>query len=162
MLELDDVMQVTYLESFLEIDRFTPQGPESFLAWVRRIAQNNLRDAIKALEREKRPPPERRVESPGGEDSYVALYGLLGATSTTPSRVAARQEAKSILEAAIKELPPDYARVIRLYDLESRSGPEVAAAMGRSRGAIALLLIRAHDRLRERLGSATKFFSSGT
>jgi len=162
VLDPEDVMQVTYVEAFLQIDRFTPQGPGSFPAWLRRIAQNNLRDAIKALEREKRQPPGKRVESPGSEDSFVALHELLGATSTTPSRVVAGEEIKGVLEAAIAKLPPNYARVIRLYDLEGKSGPEVAAAMGRSRGAVVLLRIRAHDRLRELLGSATKFFSSGT
>jgi len=91
----------------------------------------------------------------------VALYEYLGATSSTPSRVVARQEAKTILQRAIKELPPDYAEVVRLHDLEGHSGPEVAAAMDRSRGAIFMLLTRAHDRPRETLGSESRFFSHG-
>lgn len=160
-LDPDDVMQVTYVEAFLRIEQFKPRGPDSFLAWLRQIAQNNLRDAIKAMEREKRPPPDKRVQPPSGEDSFVALYELLGATSTTPSRVVAGQEAQALLESALEELPPDYATVVRLHDLEGRTGPEVAAAMGRSRGAIFMLLARAHDQLRQNLGSASKFFSHG-
>ena len=108
-----------------------------------------------------RQPPGKRVELPHGDDSHLALYELLGATSTTPSRQAARHEAKATLQAAIAELPPAYAQVVRLYDLDGRSGPEVAAAMRRSRGAIFMLRGRAHDRLREILGSPTKFLSSG-
>jgi RNA polymerase sigma-70 factor (subfamily 1) len=160
VLDLDDVMQVTYLEAFLRIGCFVPRGQESFLAWLRRIAKNNLRDAIKALERDKRPPPAKRVEVPPGEDSFVALYEMLGATGSTPSGHAAREEAETILRAAINELPLDYAQVVRLHDLEGRSGGEVGAVMGRSRGAVVMLLARARDRLKETLGSATKFFSS--
>ncbi len=162
VIDPDDVMQVTYVEAFLRIGHFEPRGVRSFPAWLRRIAQNNLRDAIKALEREKRSPPGKRVEAPRGEDSFVALYELLGATSTTPSRNVARQEVSALVQAAIEQLPPDYATVVRLHDLEGRSGPEVGAAMGRSRGAVFMLLARAHDQLTEGLGSATKFFSHGS
>jgi DNA-directed RNA polymerase specialized sigma24 family protein len=91
----------------------------------------------------------------------VALYELLGATSTTPSRVVAGQEGQTLLQSALEELPPDYAKVVRLHDPEGRSGPEVAVAMGRSRGAIFMLLARAHDQLRQRPGTATKFFNHG-
>ena len=162
VIDADDVMQATYVEAYLRIGSFTPQGPKSFPAWLRQIAQNNLRDAIKGLDRDKRPPPAKRVESPQGEDSVVALYDLLGVSTATPSRAAARQEADGMLEAAIQELPPDYALAVRLFDLEGRSGPEVAAAMGRSRGAAFMLRARAHDRLREILGSASRFFSTGS
>src|SRR5262245_41502910 len=42
-LEPADVMQVTYLEAFLQIRRFDPARGASFEAWLRRIAENNLR-----------------------------------------------------------------------------------------------------------------------
>src|SRR5437868_1238158 len=57
VLDLDDVMQVTYLEAFLRIDHFRSGQSAAFLTWLRQIAENNLRDAIKELKREKRPPP---------------------------------------------------------------------------------------------------------
>jgi len=98
----------------------------------------------------------------GPHSRHGPAYELLGATSTTPSRIVAGQEAQTLLGSALAELPPDYAKVVRLHDLEGRTGPEVAAAMGRSRGAIFMLLARAHDQLRQSLGSATKFFSQGT
>src|SRR5437588_6894146 len=74
VLDEDDVMQVAYLEAFLHIDQLTGRDPASFVGWLSRIAQNALRDAIKGLQRHKRPNPTRRVlESPAGpnEQSYV-------------------------------------------------------------------------------------------
>ncbi|MHC5108371.1 MAG: RNA polymerase sigma factor [Planctomycetota bacterium] len=158
-IDRDDVMQVTYIEAFRQIGRFQPRSVQSFGNWLRTVAHNNLRDAIRTLQRAKRIPPAKRVQSAEADESYAALYELLGATSTTPSRVAIRAEARGTLESAIAHLPTDYASVIRKYDLEGQSGPQVAKAMGRSRGAVFLLRMRAHDCLRERLGTASALIS---
>jgi RNA polymerase sigma factor (sigma-70 family) len=150
-------MQVTYFEAFLRIGDFTPYGEGAFYKWLLRIAENNLRDAIKELGRDKRTPPEKRIEPLGNSDSFQALYERLGTTSTTPSRELARGEAQGFLESAISRLPPDYQKVVRLYDLEGGSVAEVTAALGRSKGALFMLRARAHDRLRDILGTGTQF-----
>lgn len=162
-LEEDDVMQVTYLEAFQLIDQFKPRGHGSFMAWLSQVAENNLRDAIRGLEAAKRPNPKRRVQVTGtsSRDSFVALVDLLGTDHATPSRVAAMDEAVNFIEAALSKLPPDYERVVRLYDLEGQSAAEVAAQLGRTPGAIYMLRARAHDRLKNQLGSESKFFSQG-
>jgi len=159
VLDVDDVMQVTYLQACLHIDQLIERNPATFTAWLTRIAENNLRDAITELERPKRPHPEKRVQAPAGDDSYVALLELLGADSHTPSRDAAQHEAARIVDDALGKLPDDYATAVRLYDLEGRSAAEVAATMDRSVGAVHMLRVRAHDRLRDLLGSSSKFFS---
>jgi RNA polymerase sigma-70 factor (ECF subfamily) len=158
-LDPGDVMQVTYLEAFMQIASFRPEQGE-FLTWLRRIADNNLRDAIRGLKRHKQPPPSRRIQSPRGTDSFVGLYDLLAATSSTPSRQMARKDIQRLLEAAIDKLPADYATAIRLYDLECRPMDDVVKAMGRSTGAIHMLRARAHERLSELLGTASAWFNS--
>lgn len=159
VLDVDDVMQVTYLEAFLQIDHLTARDPRSFTAWLRRIAENNLRDAVRILERRKRPQPAQRVHTPPGDGSYVTLLELLGSDSATPSRKATAHEAVELIDSALQRLPPDYARAVRLYDLEGRPIEEIAATMGRSVGAVHMLRHRGHVRLREELGSASRFFS---
>ncbi len=89
----------------------------------------------------------------------VALVDLLAVSSTTPSIVAARDEAARHIEKSLKSLPADYEKVVRLYDLEGRPMDEVAREMGRSEGAAYMLRARAHDRLREEMGPAGNFFS---
>ncbi len=49
-----DILQVTFLEVLLHADTIDPGGSGSFRNWIRRIAENNLRDAIRTLERDKR------------------------------------------------------------------------------------------------------------
>jgi RNA polymerase sigma-70 factor (ECF subfamily) len=161
VLDADDVMQVTYMEAFLEVTRLSARDMPGFQAWLRRIAVNNLRDAVRELQRKRRLDPVRRVQAPPGEDSYVALVDLLGATSATPSRDAAQREAGQLIETVLQRLPPDYGTVVRLYDLEGHEISEVCRRMSRTAGAVHMLRARAHDRLRELLGEADRFFSAG-
>ena len=160
ILEPADVMQVTYLEAFLQIRRYDPTRAEPFRAWLQRIAENNLRDAIRGLKRQKRPQPANRVGLPAGSDSTAVLYEELGVTTTTPSRHATQQERTSHLTAVLDTMPEDYAKVVRLYDLEGLPIAEVAERMGRSPGAVHMLRARAHDRLRSLLGSESVWFGS--
>lgn len=158
VLEPQDVMQVTYLEAFLQIDRFDPLRTEPFAGWLQRIAQNNLRDAIRGLERQKRPHPKDRVQPRNREETITHLLSELGATRSTPSLKLRREEADRILRAAIDALPQDYATVIQLHDFEGQAVDQVAAVMKRSAGAIHMLRARAQDQLRQLLGSASCFF----
>ncbi|GJQ28143.1 MAG: hypothetical protein HBSAPP03_00270 [Phycisphaerae bacterium] len=160
-LDADDVMQVTYVEAVMRIGRFTSGGATGFLAWLGRLAENNLIDAIRSLEAARRPDPSKRVTAGprSGHESMVALVDMLSGTMTTASRHAARGEAVAHLDAALKSLPPDYEKVVRMYDLESRPIEEVCQALGRSEGAVFMLRSRAHDRLREAMGPEGNFFS---
>lgn len=154
----DDVMQIAYIEAFLHIDQLVARDTPSFVAWLTRIAENALRDAIRGLSRQKRPDPIRRVETPLTADSYAALLDCLGVTTTTPSREVVKKDALGALESAIQHLPDDYQTAVRLYDLEGRPIADVASAMGRSVGAVHMLRGRAHERLRHSL-SSSQFFS---
>ena len=159
VLDPDDVLQVTFLEAFLEIGKFQSSGSGAFLGWLNRIAQNNLRDAIRELGAVKRPPPGQRVGAGGQQDSASLLLANLGMTTTTPSQSAAGQEVRDAINKGIALLPPDYGTVVQLYDLDGKSIGDVATAMGRSTGAVHMLRTRAHEHLKEILGSDTAFFS---
>ncbi len=160
VLSVDDVMQVTYLEAFMRVRQFAPEsGVPGFRAWLQRIADNNLRDAVKELGRQKRPQPSQRVTPRPLEESATALTALLGVTLSTPSRVAAGAEHVSLVQRALAALPPDYGRAVRLYDLEGLSIVEVCERMGRSPGAVHMLRNRAYEQLRELLGGQSEFFS---
>ena len=160
VLEPADVMQVTYLEAFLEIRRYDPERAQPFRAWLQRIAENNLRDAIRGLQRQKRPQPSNRVTVPARADSTWELYGHLGVTTTTPSRYATHEERVSHLNAALEALPDDYGQVVRLYDLQGLPIAEVSRQMKRSAGAVHMLRARAHDRLRQLLSPESGLFGT--
>lgn len=158
-LDAADVMQVTYLEAFLRIGQLKMRDSEVFAAWLTRIAENNLRDAVRQFQRLKRPDPRRQVRSPSSDESQAALLEQIGCLSTTASRQAAGKESKALLLNAVARLPETYQTVVRLYDLDGQTPQQVAEALGRSVGAVHMLRARAHDRLRELLGSESRFFS---
>jgi len=158
MLDAEDVMQVTYFEAFEQIAKFTG-NTGAFPGWLRRIAENNLRDAIDWLQREKRPQPEHRVGPPQGTDTVVWLCALLTGDGQTPSHHAVTNETRQLLESEINKLPDDYAAVLRWIFLEGKEVGEVAERMGKTRGAVHLLRIRAVNRLRQQMGSGSRFFS---
>ena len=159
--EADDVLQVTYIEVVSRIGQFKAGGLGGFRAWVTRVADNNLLDAIRAAQAAKRPNPARRAHMPrNADDSAATLIEVLsGESKATPSRFIARGEAIVAMERMLSTLPADYATVIRLYDLAGQRVEEVAREMGRSTGAIFMLRARAHDRLRDAMGDEGKYFS---
>lgn len=160
VLEPSDVMQVTYLEAFLEIEGYDPTRSEPFSSWLRRIAENNLRDAIRALQRQKRPQPQNRVQFDG--DPSTRLLETLGAGNNTPSRQLNRNEREARLDVALASIPEDYAQAVRFYDLQALPIAEVARRLSRSPGAVHMLRARAYDRLREILGTTSFWFSTST
>lgn len=160
-IDAGDVMQVTYLEAFLRIRLFRPEQAGSFEGWLRRIAENNLKDAIRGLSRQKQPPPAKRISAPqSNEESFVELFDALVAHTSTPSRALARKDVRRLIDAALDRLPEDYSKVIRSHDLEGMAVSDVAAGMKRSPGAVHMLLLRARERLGELLETATAWFGS--
>ena len=158
-LSMDDVMQQTYADAFLDIGRFDPDGEGSFVAWLTSLAKCNLVDVLRMLEAEKRGKGRGRVQPEAGHESFVALSELLDAGRSTPSRHVARDEACAALECAIQQLPESYRRVVQMFDIEERPMKEVAQALNRSLGAVYMVRARAHRRLREFMGSASNYFS---
>jgi len=160
VIDEDDVMQVTYLEAFLRIRDLRGNGTGAFVAWLRQIARNNMQDAIKGLTRIKRPDPRRQVRATSPDESAVALFELAHGDSNTPSRVAGVAERKGLLTSALAQLPPDYGRVLRDYDLDCQPIEEIASRMGRSTGAVFMLRARAIERLKEILPSISAMYGS--
>lgn len=152
LVDEDDVMQASYLEAFLRVRTLQARTVSGFTAWLVRVAQNNLKDAVKGLSAARRPDSHR---GPSPEESAAFLLAELGATSHTASRDAVAREAVTRLRGALARLPETYRRVVELYDLQQLDVADVARALERSPGAVFMLRARAHDRLRDVLGPAS-------
>ncbi|MEZ6016897.1 MAG: sigma-70 family RNA polymerase sigma factor [Planctomycetota bacterium] len=150
-LEVDDVMQVSYLEAFLRIGSLRERSRGGFRAWMARLVDHNLRDALKGLERDKRPDPRRRATHGDAGESARTLLARISDGTETAGGAAVRAESVARLHAAIAALPATYRAVVEALDLAERDVGEVATELGRSRGAVHLLRSRAHLRLAELL-----------
>jgi len=151
LLSADDVLQETFADAFLAIRTADLTGDAPFLAWLRKLGDNNLVDVVRALRAEKRGGTSRRVGPAAGADLFDALQEhIVGARPTrTPSRHVRRDEACQTLHPTLRRLPETHRQVIELYDLQGWPMARVAAVLGRSVGAAHLLRVRAHRRLRE-------------
>ena len=155
----EDVMQVTYLEACLRIGSLTSRTQEGFRAWLARIAENNLRDAVRALQRDRRPDGGgRRRATRGARTTAETLLASILGNDPTAGSAAAEAEAAELLQRELRRLPASYRRVVEEVDLAERPVTEVAAELGKSRGAVHMLRARAHYRLAELLGGRRRFF----
>lgn len=162
VLALDDVMQQAYTDALLGISTFVPRGEGSFAAWLTTLAKNNLLNAIRMFEADKRGGDRRRIgaaRATNNDESAVELFEMLGGVSHTPSREVARVEARTAMNDALEQLPPIYRQVVRQYDLLGQPIEAVAAELGRSPGATYMLRGRAHRMLAEIMGAASKYLS---
>ncbi len=163
LISVDDVLQETYLCAFRDIRSFQPRGCGAFYRWLESIAEHRLLDAIKAERAVKRGGRRAKAEAPtGGEPgSVVGWLEMLAEYERTPSQSAAGHQAVAIIQSALGDLKEEYREVLRLRYVEGLPVAEAAARMKRTEGAVCLLCHRALRRLRQDLGSSSRFFGPG-
>ncbi|MBI4606371.1 MAG: sigma-70 family RNA polymerase sigma factor [Planctomycetes bacterium] len=155
--EVDDVLQETYLRAFRSLDRFTWRHEGSFLQWLATIAEHVIRDLARRHGAQKRngtggPPVSLGAPLAGGGSSKD-LKDLLAANSTSPSRKARRDERFRRLETSLKTLKPAQQEAIVLAWIHGLPIKEVARRMGRSPDAVSMLILRGLRNLRRLFGS---------
>jgi len=148
-LDQDDIVQITSIEAILRIRTLKTQTLQGFCAWFQTLAQNNLRDVARSMQTVKRSPGGKRITHGAGGSSARTLFHSIVSEGASPSAIVNEKEQISRMLAAMQQLPASYAKVIQLLDLEEGDVEAVAASMGRSKGAIHMLRMRAHARLRE-------------
>ena len=161
LLTLDDLMQETYTDAFLDVGEFANRGDHSFERWLSTIAKHNLLNAIRMLDAEKRGGKRSHVVVEASDDSFIALHDLIVGSGTTPSGRAARMEAAGLLTTAVERLPEAYRQVVSMYDLNGASIDSVSQALKRSPGAVFMLRARAHKALKRLMGSRSNYLSGG-
>jgi RNA polymerase sigma-70 factor (ECF subfamily) len=147
--DVEDVVQETFLEAHRSIRRFRGGSTGGFLAWLRQIVAAVLANQVRHYYGTKR--RDIRLEQALVDDinrSSICLDGGLIAPGSSPSQQASRRELGVRLADALAELPEDYRTVIVLRQLEDLPFPEVSRRMGRSIDSVKNLWVRALARLR--------------
>ena len=139
-----DVVQDALILAMGGLKDFTYKNEGDFLRWLSKIAENKLHDILDKFYTEKRDIrreiPFKKVENNTEENSFIASEPL---DTTTPSVLLFRKEQLDRLERAIDDLKPDYREIIYLSRIERLSNAEIAEKLGKSKGAVAMLLSRA-------------------
>ena len=141
-----DVVQEAWLSAFVALGHFEDTGDGSFRAWVRRIVERKVSDEVRRHARVKKRNANREVRF-----ATKAQHLEPDPLQPTPSQVVGDAERAASLRAAVAELDPDHAAVIRLVHEEGLTLVDAGKRMGRSPDATRMLYGRAMQRLAERL-----------
>jgi len=146
-----DLVQVTFLEAKRDWEQFRGNSAAECAAWLRNILKNNVATAVTRHITTQKRSLNREVSfaavSPDG--SAGQWIGEVPGSTTSPSRRAIRAESAKQLFDALHAIPETQAEAVRLRYLEGLSLAEIVDRMGKSETAVAGLLKRGLQKLRE-------------
>ncbi|NQV35697.1 MAG: sigma-70 family RNA polymerase sigma factor [Phycisphaeraceae bacterium] len=161
VVDVDDILQQTFLQVFRDIRGFQPHSDASFFGWIKTIAENRLIDTIKGLKRKKRGGEHHQVREVKDcqTSSIKNLVDMLSANGRSPSRSFARHEAMQAVQIGLASLPEDQREAIRLRFISGKSLEEVAAMMGCTKAAVRGLIYRGKRELHDAMGRSSRWLS---
>jgi RNA polymerase sigma-70 factor (ECF subfamily) len=133
--DAEDLTEQVFLRAFQTLSRYRGRG-WPYSAFLYRVARNLLVDHIR------RSRPELRGEAAEARRD----------PAPSPDEVLVQREERRRLQQALDRLPADYQEVIRLRLLMSLPTATASQWLGRSEGAVRVLLFRAVQALRRELG----------
>lgn len=135
-LESRDILQASLLRAFQHLDQLQGGDSAALMAWLARIAENEIRDQADFHGRQRRDAArDVPLEDP-------ALGGLAERIRSQASRLILDEEAER-LERALETLDETYREIILLRKFEELPFEEIGRRMGRSPDACRMLLARA-------------------
>jgi RNA polymerase sigma-70 factor (ECF subfamily) len=150
-IDLSGVIQQTLLEAHQKHAMLKVEHPAQELAWLRRILANNLADELRKLAAGKRDLSRERSLEAQLEQTSARLEGWLAAEQSSPSERAERGEEALRLAEALAALPEAQREALVLQHWHGWSMEEIAGHLGKTRAAVAGLIKRGLQGLRERL-----------
>jgi RNA polymerase sigma-70 factor (ECF subfamily) len=151
--EPQDILQevsVSALNSLAQTD-LTTRDP---FGWLCQLAEQRIIDAHRKYFGAQKRAADREapLDAPAGPTGEQQLIDLLVVSMTTPSQAFARDERALRLAAAVAALPEESREALRLRYVENLPSKEIAARLGKSDGAVRVLLTRTLAKLQELLG----------
>ncbi|MCY3005316.1 MAG: sigma-70 family RNA polymerase sigma factor [Planctomycetota bacterium] len=156
-MDSSDVVQATYLEASRDFGAFRGDTIESFLSWLRHILRNNVSTAHQEhLATQKRSARLEVNIRPTGNSSSdpMQFEQMIPSDASSPSQRLMRSEAAALLAACIEQLPLTQQEAIRMKYLEGLSLKAISERINKSEMAVAGLLKRGLQGLREHMAQA--------
>jgi RNA polymerase sigma-70 factor (ECF subfamily) len=147
-IDVSGVVQQTLLEAYQGLVRLRELSDEQKAGWMRRALANNLADEVRKLGAAKRGAGREQSLEALLDRTSSCLDAWLRADQSSPSERAERQEQLLRLAEALARLPPEQRAAVELRYLRGVCLAEIARQLGRSKGAVAMLLLRATQNLR--------------
>jgi RNA polymerase sigma-70 factor (ECF subfamily) len=136
-LESRDILQAAMLRSLERIRQFDGRETRSWMAWLARIAENEIRDRADFQGRQRRDAAREMPLDP--LDDAAPLRAI---TRSALTRVIQDEESRR-LEAAIDSLSEPHREIILLRAFQELPFGEIARRLGKSEDACRMLMARA-------------------
>lgn len=145
-----DAVQQTCLEAYRDLPSFRGKNTNELLAWLRRILENNVSQAVHTHILAQKRSVTREAQPYHADGNHRNLSVVVGSQSS-PSARAMRGELAARLAKEIESLSEDQCEAIRLRYLEGWPLARLSDRFQRSESAVAGLLKRGLQNLRRRL-----------
>lgn len=147
--DASDLVQRTCLDAHKDIGKFRGTAEPQLIAWLRQILEHNVQQSVQehVLAQKRSINQERHAED--SENNGPAAMARFAAEQSSPSQRAMRGESAVLLAKALEQLPDDQREAVRLRHLEGWTLAEIADHFQRSEVAVAGLLKRGLQKLRQ-------------
>lgn len=145
-IEPEDILQEISVEAIRALDKTTIDDRNP-LNWLFHIGERKIIDAHRRFFSSQKRDASREAAVGGGTQAGGGLENLLIASLTTPSQAFSRDQKQLRMLAALDTLPEDQREAIRLRYLVGLPSKEIADKLGKSDGAIRVMLSRGLSRL---------------
>ncbi len=154
-MDSSDLAQQTLLKAHENLDQFRGRTEGELAAWLRTILARTVANELVRFRLAKRDVALERSLEAAVEESSSRLEAWLAADQTPPSEQAIRHEQLLHLAEALARLPEDQCEAVELHHLRGLTVAEIAGQSGRTRAAVAGLIRRGLEKLRELLRDST-------
>jgi RNA polymerase sigma-70 factor (ECF subfamily) len=150
----EDILQEVGIDCIRSLGKVDLADRDPF-SWLCQLAERRIIDAHrKFFDIQKRDAAlEVPLGSPASQSGQGGLIEMLSASITSPSKAFSRNERERRLGQALEQLPELTREALRLRYVEGLASKEIAERLGKTDGAIRVMLTRAVKRLEELLGS---------
>ena len=151
--EPDDIFQEVGAEAVRSLADAPIAGRDPF-QWLCQIAERRIIDVHRRFfgSQKRNAARERAIDAPASGEERGGLIDLLVASMTSASQAFSRNQRELRLLAAMESLTAEQQTALRLRYVENQSSKEIGAQLGKSDGAVRVLLTRSLQKLRELLG----------
>ncbi len=151
-IEADDLFQETSAEAIRSIGEVDLADRDPF-NWLCQVAERRIIDAHRRFFGSQKRDAGREVSLNAGgstsDTSRPGLINLLVASMTSASQAFSRDQRQMKLLAALEKLPEDHREALRLRYLENLPSKDIAEKLGKSDGAVRVMLTRSLAKLQQ-------------
>jgi RNA polymerase sigma-70 factor (ECF subfamily) len=155
--EAEDVLQEASAEAVRALPGVDLAEREPF-AWLCQLAEWRIVDAHRRFFGAQKRDAAREVsfDAPGGSSRSSGFINILVTSLTTPTQAFDRNAKESHLRRAMLDLNDEQREALRLRYVEGLPSKEIADRMGKTDGAVRVMLVRSVRKLQEIMGEESE------